>query len=101
MKLILKILYIIVVILVILWLYSFFQTKFNKGTKDKEIVSVTSNANSFDIKINRNVKDTFKKMGAYLSDLFYKQAARFNPRGDIVPDKIDNEIKKEIKERIN
>ncbi len=34
-------------------------------------------------------------------NFIYDEAEKHNPKGDILPDKIDDEVKKEIRERIN
>jgi len=36
-----------------------------------------------------------------IADFVYNEAEKHNPKGDILPDKIDDEIKKEIRDKIN
>ncbi|MFZ2976039.1 MAG: hypothetical protein WA055_05440 [Candidatus Moraniibacteriota bacterium] len=36
-----------------------------------------------------------------ITNFIYIEAEKYNPKGDILPDKIDDEIKKEIREKIN
>jgi len=55
----------------------------------------------FSLTISKPEKDFLKKVGGKIKSIIYREATEHNPEGDILPDQIDDEIKQEIKSRVN
>ncbi|PIP27979.1 MAG: hypothetical protein COX29_03710 [Candidatus Moranbacteria bacterium CG23_combo_of_CG06-09_8_20_14_all_35_22] len=54
-------------------------------------------ANKEKIMTNPYIKSIVQK----IADFIYTEAGKHNPQGDILPDKVDDDIIKEIKKKIN
>lgn len=56
------------------------------------------------IKVDKNTKEEIKDEAKKVNDRVYQEATEHNPEGDVLPDEIDNtitdELKKEIKQKI-
>ena len=55
----------------------------------------------FTLTMQRPEKDILKKAAKKFGGLIYHEATEYNPPGDLVPDKIDDKLKQEIKDRVN
>jgi hypothetical protein len=64
-----------------------------------DIFSVFSSP--FSLTINEPEKDFLKKAAQKAKNIIYREATNHNPKGDILPDQIDDKIKEGIKEKIN
>jgi len=49
------------------------------------------------IQFDKKTKAEFKEKAKEIDDKIYQEATKHNPEGDVLPDKIDNAIKEEIK----
>jgi len=52
------------------------------------------------IKLEQRTKDELKKEGQKIEGEIYKQATEHNPKGDLLPDQVDDNLKKELKKEI-
>lgn len=50
------------------------------------------------VKIEQQIKDELKKQGKNLENEIYKQATEHNPKGDLLPDSVNDTIKEKLKE---
>lgn len=56
----------------------------------------------FDANKDKIMTSSYAKLIMHkITNFIYDKATKHNPQGDILPDRIDDEIKKEIKEKIN
>ncbi|MFA5925920.1 MAG: hypothetical protein WC831_03205 [Parcubacteria group bacterium] len=55
----------------------------------------------FSFTIQKPEKDFMKKVVRKIEGFVYREATEHNPAGDMLPDQIDDNIKKEIKDRVN
>lgn len=76
---------VIVVAILIAWLSGIFCVSFSP----------------FSLTISKIEKDFLKQAVTRISNLIYQEATVHNPPGDMLPDWIDNRLRREAKERIN
>lgn len=86
---------ILIVIFTVAWNY----TK-NKSS-DEPLISLKDQLGNFSITIREPEKEKIKGIAKRISELVYHEATTYNPPGDIVPDQIDNNLIKEVKEQVN
>jgi hypothetical protein len=55
----------------------------------------------FSLIIRKPEKDILKKAGKKFVGLIYYEATENNPPGDMLPDQIDDKVKKELKKIVN
>ena len=55
----------------------------------------------FSLTISKPEKDILKYAAQRLKNIIYREATEHNPSGDILPDQIDDNVKQEIKDRVN
>jgi hypothetical protein len=94
MKLIIKLL-IIVLVFWLAWSYA------NRNSQGKPIISIEDSQGSLSLHINSPLKEELKGIVSKISNFIYHEATVHNPPGDMVPDQIDDTIKKEVKEKVN
>jgi len=98
MKLLLKLLFLLIIIIFVLQIggYGFFSA----GKENKPILFEKNNG-FYTIKIREEEKERLKIIFKKLKDLVYQEATNHNPEGDVLPDQIDNDLIKEVKDRVN
>jgi hypothetical protein len=65
----------------------------------EEIIFIDPLDGKTKIKIDENEKDLIRKALRPILDFVYREATLHNPAGDVLPDQIDDNIKKNIKDR--
>lgn len=96
MKKILKILFISSIIIIIVvagglfWEYKKYK---------EEIIFIDPLDGKTKIRLDENEKDLIKNALKPIVNFVYREATIHNPAGDVLPDQIDDNIKKNIKER--
>ena len=81
------------IFLIVVFSLFFVGNKFFKIEKD-EVVGYT-------VVIRENKKIFFKKVAKKLKKVIYYEATKHNPKGDLFPDQIDDELIGEIRKKIN
>jgi len=94
MKMIIKLL-IVVAIFWAAWTYG------NRNDQGEPIISFVNSQGKFSVRISDPQKDEFKGVVQKISNFVYREATVHNPSGDMLPDQIDDTIKKEVKETVN
>ena len=57
--------------------------------------------NNYVVIVQENKKIFLKKVAKKIKNIIYREATKHNPKGDLFPDQIDDEIIGEIRKRIN
>jgi hypothetical protein len=55
----------------------------------------------FSLTIQKPEKDFLKRAGKKAKGIIYREATKYNPEGDVLPDQIDDKILNDIKNKVN
>jgi len=94
MKLLAKL---VILAIVIYFAWSFFKTE----SAAEPLVSFTDQTENFSIKVRRKEKEEFKQYLGKIKRFIYREATVHNPEGDLLPDKVDDRVIQEVKEKVN
>lgn len=71
------------------------------GSQNEPLVRLHDDNGAFSINIRQPEKDQLKGVVHKIGNLVYREATIHNPPGDMVPDQIDDDIIKEVQEKVN
>jgi len=94
MKLLIK-LTLVAIALAVIWNY------FSRNGQKEPLFSLGNKTDSLSVNIRKPEKDELKSILRKVKDLIYREATIHNPPGDMLPDNIDNNVIKEVKEKVN
>lgn len=68
--------------------------------KEKVFEITRNDDGAWSIRLGKAEGDFLRKIVVKIEDFIYGEATKYNPKGDFLPDQIDDKIKEEAKNRI-
>jgi len=99
MKLLIKI--IILALIITIFIILIPSRTISQENKGEPLLSIGGKAGDFSLNIREQEKEELKKVVKKIKDFIYLEATEHNPSGDLLPDQIDDNVIKEVKEKVN